>query len=209
MALTLSVSVALAVMAKAVAVGFGLEGTISVADFVVISVVGGAVSSLAVLAVTLVIAASSVRRGWDLDNVAAPLVTAAGDVVTLPSLFLATYLVGIPIVSPVLAALTAGVAVAALVAALWAGLPLLARIVRESLPVLCIAGVIDVVAGLTIEKRLESFLVFPGLSCSSPLSWRTRAPWGGSSPAGCRASCTWGWWHPTTSRRGRPVVTSC
>ncbi len=28
---------------------------------------------------------------------------------------------------------------------------------------LCIAGTIDVVAGLTIEKRLESFLLFPGL----------------------------------------------
>ena len=163
MALTLSVSVALAVVAKAVAVGFGLEGTISVADFVVISVVGGAVSSVAVLAVTLVIAAASARRGWDLDNVAAPLVTATGDVVTLPSLFLATYLVGIPVVSPVLAALTAVLAVAALGAALRAGLPLLARIVRESLPVLCIAGLIDVVAGLTIEKRLESFLLFPGL----------------------------------------------
>jgi mgtE-like transporter len=123
MALTLSVSVALAVMAKAVAVGFGLEGTISVADFVVISVVGGAVSSLAVLAVTLVIAASSVRRGWDLDNVSAPPVTATGDVVTLPALFFATYLVGIPIVSPVLAGLTAGLAVAALAAAVRAGLP--------------------------------------------------------------------------------------
>lgn len=163
MALTLSVSLALAVIAKAVAVGFGLAGTISVADFVVISMVGGAVSSVFVLALTLGVAAASVRRGWDLDNVAAPLVTAAGDVVTLPSLFLATYLVGIPVVSPVLAALTAGLAVAALLAAVRAGLPLLARIVRESLPVLCIAGIIDVVAGLTIEKRLESFLVFPGL----------------------------------------------
>jgi mgtE-like transporter len=163
MALTLSVSVALAVIAKVVAVGFGLERTISVADFVVISVVGGAVSSVAVLAVTLVIAAASVRRGWDLDNVAAPLVTATGDVVTLPSLFLATYLVGIPVVSPALAALTSALAVAALAAAVRAGLPLLARIVRESLPVLCIAGTIDVVAGLTIEKRLDSFLVFPGL----------------------------------------------
>jgi mgtE-like transporter len=163
MALTLSVSVALAVVAKAVAVAFGLEGTISVADFVVISVVGGAASSVVVLAVTLVIAAASVRRGWDLDNVSAPLVTAAGDVVTLPALFFATYLVGIPIVSPVLAVLTAGLAVAALAGAVRAGQPLLARIVRESLPVLCVAGTIDVVAGLTIEKRLESFLVFPGL----------------------------------------------
>src|SRR5947208_6237124 len=40
--LTLSISLALAVLAKAVAVGFGLAHTISVVDFMVISIVGGA-----------------------------------------------------------------------------------------------------------------------------------------------------------------------
>jgi mgtE-like transporter len=104
-----------------------------------------------------------VRYDWDLDNVSAPLVTAAGDMVTLPSLFVATYLVGIPVISPVLAVTTTVLAVAALAAAFRAGLPLLARIVRESLPVLFVAGAIDVIAGLTIEKRLNSFLAFPGL----------------------------------------------
>jgi mgtE-like transporter len=50
-----------------------------------------------------------------------------------------------------------------LAAVLRTGLPLLRRIVRESLPVLLVAGAVDVVAGLTIEKRLESFLAFPAL----------------------------------------------
>src|SRR5919206_2196682 len=53
MALTLSISLVLAVLAKVVAVGFGLGRTISVFDFVVISVVGGAFSSVAVLLLTL------------------------------------------------------------------------------------------------------------------------------------------------------------
>jgi mgtE-like transporter len=163
LALTLSVSVALAILAKAVAVAFGLGNTISVADFVVISVVGGALSSVVVLGLTLLVAAGSVRFGWDMDNVAAPLVTASGDIVTLPSLFLATYLVRIPVVTPTVAVVTAALSLAALVAALRAGLPLLNRIVRESLPVLIIAGTVDVVAGLTIEKRLQSFLAFPAL----------------------------------------------
>src|SRR5881392_3835524 len=44
--LTLSISLALAVLAKAVAVGFGLANTISIADFVVISVIGGVISSV-------------------------------------------------------------------------------------------------------------------------------------------------------------------
>jgi mgtE-like transporter len=98
-----------------------------------------------------------------MDNVAAPLVTAAGDMVTLPSLFLATYLVGIDIVSGVLALATSALCVLVVIAALRAGYPILNRILRESLPVLVIAGLIDVVAGLTIEKRLESFVAFPGL----------------------------------------------
>lgn len=163
LALTLSISLALAVLAKAVAVGFGVAHTISVSDFVVISVVGGTVSSIAVLGLTLLVAAGSVRFGWDMDNVAAPLVTAAGDIVTLPSLFLATYLVGLGIFTPLLAWMTAALSVVALAAALRAGLPMLTRIVRESLPVLLVAGLIDVVAGLTIEKRLESFVKLPAL----------------------------------------------
>ncbi len=163
MALTLSISFALAILAKAVSIGFGLGHTISVAYFIVISMVGGAISSVFVLLLTIGVAAGSVRFGWDMDNVAAPLVTAAGDMVTLPSLFIATLIVGPGIVTPIVAAVTAVIAVAALVAAFRSGLPLAVRILRESVPILLVAGTIDVVAGLTIEKRLESFLAFPAL----------------------------------------------
>jgi mgtE-like transporter len=163
MALSLSISFALAVLAKAVSIGFGLPHTISIAYFIVISIVGGVISSVFVLLLTLGVAAGSVRFGWDMDNVAAPLVTAAGDMVTLPSLFLATFIVGPGIVTPILAAVLSLFAVAALVAAFRSGLPIAIRILRESVPILLIAGLIDVVAGLTIEKRLESFLAFPAL----------------------------------------------
>lgn len=163
LALTLSISVALAVTAKAVAVGFGLPDTITLADFVVISVVGGVLSSAVVLVITLAVAGGSVRFGWDMDTVAAPLVTAAGDVVTLPSLFLATYLVKRGAFTPLLAVVLTAASTVVLVAALRTGLPLLRRIVRESLPVLVVAGTVDVLAGLSIEKRLESFLVYPAL----------------------------------------------
>ena len=162
-ALTLSISLALAVLAKAVAVAFGLPNTISIVDFVVISVVGGVLSSVIVLLLTLWVAARSVSRNWDLDNVAAPIVTAAGDIVTLPSLFLATYLIGIGWLSPLLALATSALSIAALVAALRSGMPILKRIMRESVPVLLIAGTVDVLAGVSIEKRLESFILFPGL----------------------------------------------
>ena len=161
-ALTFSISFALAVLARTIAVAFGVD-TISIVDFAVISVLGGVISSVVVLAITLGVASLCVRRDWDMDNVAAPLVTAAGDMVTLPSLFAATYLVGVRVVTPVLGTTAAILAVVSVVAALGTGHELLRRIVRESLPVLVVAGAVDVVAGLTIEQRLESFLTFPAL----------------------------------------------
>jgi mgtE-like transporter len=161
--LTLAISLALAVLAKAVSVGFGLHGTISIADFVVISVVGGVLSSAVVLVITLAIAAGAARYDWDLDSVAAPLVTAAGDLVTLPSLFLATYLVGLGPVTPSLAVLLTLLSVGVLVVAVRSGLPVLGRVLRESIPVLLVAGTVDIVAGLTIERRIESFTAFPAL----------------------------------------------
>jgi mgtE-like transporter len=163
MALSLSISFALAILAKAVAIGFGLPHTISISYFIVISVVGGVISSVFVLLLTIGVAAGAVRFGWDMDNVAAPLVTAAGDMVTLPSLFLATFIVGPGLVTPILAAVLGALSVAALVAAFRSGLQIALRILRESVPVLLVCGLIDVVAGLTIEKRLESFLAFPAL----------------------------------------------
>jgi mgtE-like transporter len=163
LALSLSISLVLAVLAKAIAVGFNLQNTISVADFVVISVIGAVLSSVVVLALTVGVASLSARRGYDLDNVAGPIVTAAGDMITLPALFLATFLVGVAWVTPVVAALCTVAGIVSLVLSLRAKLPILRRIVRESIPVLMLAGTVDIIAGLTIEKRFSSFLAFPAL----------------------------------------------
>ena len=163
LSMSLSVSLVLAILAKVICVAFGLENTISIADFVVISVIGGFLSSIVVMGITVFVAQVGVRRNWDLDNVTAPIVTAAGDMVTLPALFLATYLVGIPWLTTIVAVFCAAVALVALFASIRSKYPILRRIARESLPVLVLAGTIDVIAGLTIEKRFESFLVYPAL----------------------------------------------
>jgi mgtE-like transporter len=160
--LSISMSLALAVLARAAIGALGGE-SIGIGDLVVVSMIGAILSSVVVLAITLGVAVTSARRGWDLDNVAAPVVTAAGDMVTLPSLFVATYLVRIHGVTPALAGLLAVAAVVSVVVALRAKLPILHRIVVESFPVLLLAGTIDAVAGVTIEKRLETFVVFPAL----------------------------------------------
>jgi mgtE-like transporter len=162
-ALSLVISAAIAVLAKTFSSAFGVADTISLVDFFVISIVGGVLSSVVVLAFTVGVAALCVRRDWDMDNVAAPLVTATGDMVTLPAIFLATLLVGIGAVTQVIAVIGVIAAGVAFVLSWSSGRQLLRRIVHESLPILVVAGAIDIVAGLTIEHQLDSFLTYPAL----------------------------------------------
>ena len=161
--LSMALALILAVAAKGLATAFGVHHAISIADFVVVSVIGGLTPILVVMAITVGITALSVRREWDLDNVAAPVVTAAADMVTLPSLFLATKLVSIDGVTPVLGGLCVLAGLASLVAGLRSRLPLLRAIVRESVPVLVVAGLVSMLAGLTIDGRLAPLLRYPVL----------------------------------------------
>ncbi len=160
--LTFLVSLLLAVLARTMSLAFGVD-SISLIDFVVISIVGGVLSSVVVGTFTVVLSRAAYRRGWDLDSVAAPLVTAAGDMVTLPSLFLATFLVGFRWVTPIVGAILVAITLVLIVRVLRADLPVARRILRESIPVLAVAGAVDVLAGLFIEARLDRFLVYPVL----------------------------------------------
>ena len=166
--LTVSTSVALAVLAKGVAVGFGLSDTISVVDFMVISLVGGVLASVLVLVFTVALAAGSARFGWDPDNVMAPLVTAVGDLVTLPLLYLATLLLGFGLLDDLIAVVGVVVAIGALVATFRSRQRLLRQIVRESIPVVLVAGTLSLVAGLTLEGQLAELAEYPALLALVP-----------------------------------------
>jgi len=160
--LTLSVSLAVALLAKAFADAFGIF-SISVVDFVVISLLGGVLASLFVGAFAVALSVRAYRRGWDLDSVAAPLVTAAGDMFTIPALYLASFVTGIRWVTAGLAGGLTLVAVVLLVVGLTTHLPAARRILRESLPLLVVAGAVDILAGLVVQARLSEFVALPAL----------------------------------------------
>lgn len=166
--LSLISSIVLAVLAKAVAVAFGVDALISITDFLVISVVGALLASVFVAGITLAVAGLSVRRGWDLDNVASPIVTAAGDVVTLPGLWLATFLVGVHWVTPTVGAACVIAGVVSLGYTLRSRAPILRRVVLESLPVLVVAGAISVIAGVAVQARLTDLLEYKALLIMLP-----------------------------------------
>jgi mgtE-like transporter len=156
-------------LASAIAGLLGVA-TVSVWDFVVVALVGGLLSSTLVLAFTIFLSITSFKRGWDLDSVGAVLITVVGDVVTLPCLLLASYLVAIDVVTPVIGALAVVAALVAMVRGWTTIRPVARRIVRESFPILCVAAVLDILAGTVGQQRIEhvfapypAFLIFlPG-----------------------------------------------
>ena len=85
LALSVVAATWLALVAWVLSLVFGVDDAMSLLDFVAVSVLGGVLASLIVLAITVALAAGSIRFGWDLDNVTAPLVTGSGDLVTLPA----------------------------------------------------------------------------------------------------------------------------
>lgn len=161
--LTVGVSLVLAVVAEVLAVVFGIEGRIGLLDLGTISIVGGMVGSVVVLAAAIALAGGAVRRGWDLDSVNAPLVSTLGDVLTLPALVLATALVGWGALSAGLGVVLLVVAAGALVVGWRTAEQPLRTVVRESLPVLVFAGCVSSGAGIALEERLGSFEEYPAL----------------------------------------------
>jgi mgtE-like transporter len=164
---TLLLSALMAPMARIVSVAFGISA-ISTLDFLAISIIGGVLSSAVVLVATVAISIVSARRGWDLDYVSPPLVTVTGDVVTLPSLVAASYVAQIKYITPIVAIGTLMLAASVVFWQLWQSSERVRRIVKESVPVLMIAAIVDIVAGVTLEKRLSTFLVFPAFLVMLP-----------------------------------------
>ncbi len=163
MALTLLMSVVLAFVARGASVVFGVQDAISVLDLTLISVVGGLLASIVVLAASIGLSILAVRRDWDLDNLVAPTVSTVGDVVTIPALLAASYLVGGGPWTSALAIFLILASVVVTVATIRSHLEEARQIVLESIPVLSIALLLSTLAGLVAEKRLALLAALPAL----------------------------------------------
>ena len=177
--LSLVLSAILGVLARGTAVVFGIAPTMSLADFVVVSTLGGLLASMVVGVVTVGLAAGSVRFGWDLDNVMAPLVSTLGDLATVPALVVAALLADRAGLTDALGLGVVAAAFVVLVAAWRTPLDEVRRIVRQSVPVLAVAGVLDLVAGVTVEKRLDDLLAAEAVLVLLPAFLGTAGALGG------------------------------
>ncbi|MCK4717956.1 MAG: magnesium transporter, partial [Thermoplasmata archaeon] len=89
---TLVLSLALGLLAAGVASLVGID-VISPAAFIVISVLAGLLAAALLPIITFAVSMGSFKRGWDPDNVTAPLITASGDMIAIPAVFLAAHVV--------------------------------------------------------------------------------------------------------------------
>jgi len=167
---TVLISFALGLMAWGVALLLKIE-SIGLVEFVLISMIGGIISSFFVLIITVGVAVTGYNRGWDIDNMSAPIITAAGDMVTLPALFLAVILIGGNSTGyhTILFILFGVLAAACLLLTIRSGFDIMRGIIYESVPMLLIAGFMSTLAGLIINSRLEGFLMLPALLVMVPL----------------------------------------
>ncbi len=161
--LTTGVSLVLAIGAWLLASAILPTAPISLIDLATISVAGGLLASAVVLAVTIGIAVAAASRGWDLDNLVAPVVSTLGDVLTLPALWLASHLVDHGAASDVVGWSLVALALAGSLYSVLSRQDLLRSICRQSWPVLVAAGGLSLLAGLVIEHRLDAFAAAPAL----------------------------------------------
>lgn len=172
--LTMVISFLMGGLAKIISTALGVD-SISIQQFIFISVFGGVLAGFVLLVVNVVVANIGFRRNWDIDNVSAPLITAAGDIVTLPMLFLAAILVlnGGAVFSDMFYNLMMigflVITVYLIYDALYRRDEEAKRIFVQSAPVLAICTVLDLGAGLTIEEQLTHLVAFPALLVLIPL----------------------------------------
>ncbi len=181
MASSVVAALGLAVIAEVVVLLIAGEAisVLTIADFVVVSVLGGTLASVVVLGITLGLAVASTRFGWDLDNVLAPLVSASGDFVTLPAIVLVTGLIGRGWLTNGLAIAFVIVVVAAAALVITSSLSTARRILLEAIPILMVAGTLSLIAGIVLERSIDRFLAFSVLIVLLPGYLATAGALGG------------------------------
>jgi mgtE-like transporter len=164
---TFSSALWLAVLSVLASAAFG-EPSISLWRLATISIVGGAIGSGLILMITLALSVLSYRRGWDLDSVSTPMVTALGDMTTLPSLFLATFLLRSDVIAIPIAVISILVALYAAIRSYTVADRVIRRIVLEMTAVILLTPILDVLAGSLLRARQDQLVAVPVLLALIP-----------------------------------------
>ncbi len=154
--LTFLMSFYIAIIAWFIAVNLGME--ITIMDMLLISLLAGIFSALIMVFFTFFIAFLSYRRGWNPDNITAPLITLAGDIITLPLLFFSMEMVFL-INDLEKEILLFGIVIATFLNfVLSIKQPIARRIIMESVPVFLICGLLSSFSGSVMGSKFDALM---------------------------------------------------
>jgi len=144
---------------------------ISIVDFTFISMLGGTLAGMAIITVNILVAYIGFKKDWDVDNITAPIIAAAGDVITIPMVFVATWMYfNVPrlVNWSICAVLVAIALVTFFMVAMRRDqttgrrriVDEAKRIVVQSLPILFVCLLLEICAGVIIENKTETFVSY-------------------------------------------------
>ncbi|MGH2635956.1 MAG: magnesium transporter, partial [Actinomycetota bacterium] len=108
------------------------------------------------------------RKSWDLDSVSTPMVTALGDMATIPSLLLASFLLEAPAANAVASTLLVAVALYAAARSYTTDVPGVRRIAIEMTPVILLTPILDILAGGLLQSHEVQLFAFPAVLAIVP-----------------------------------------
>lgn len=145
--------------------------SMSLLDFIIISILAGMISSLILLPLTIIIALKSYENGWDPDNVTTPLIAALGDLFTIPSIILALLILNLLdfyIVKIILVIIFIIMAILLLIRGLHKD-DYVKSVISESAPILIICSILGTGAGTILNTKLSLILNNPSVLTLVPL----------------------------------------
>ena len=169
--LTLILSLFLAIIAKVLCLILH-QPSMSIIDFILISVIAGIISNLIMLPITMLVSFKSFEHGWDPDNITSPIIAAFGDLFTLPAIIASVFILQAMNFSylfkdAVLAIMLIAVAVSFVYCYRLSDET--NTILRQSTPVLLLCSLLGGTAGAILNSAVETLLTNPSLLTLLPL----------------------------------------
>ena len=158
---TIILSFVLGIFAWLISGIFGIKG-LGLFDFVLISVVSGALSGFIVIIIALLIAIICYKKGIDLDMVASPTVTTTGDIVTIPILVITAVLIMEihPQMRLLMLAAVVVITAAAFIFYLYYSRDSSYEVLKEIVPLLIPLSFLGVLAGMTYVTDIEKLIAY-------------------------------------------------
>ncbi|MCD6323559.1 MAG: magnesium transporter, partial [Desulfurococcales archaeon] len=158
------------------AAALGLVGDVRIFNLIFIALASALLSSLFMIPSTTWLATISFRKGFDPDNLVAPIATLFGDMVTVPTI-IASYRLSLHIPTPFMELAVSASAVTALASAGWIilksrrGDPAWRRavkVVKENTPIILASTSLSTAAGMVLLVNIDNIIESVGILAVVP-----------------------------------------